>query len=83
MVSFGSLLVGVFAVKEVNNISGGLHQFGIQLLGVGIVIVYTCIVCWLILKITDSISSIRVPEEVQEEGLDQKYMAEEMNDKEL
>lgn len=76
----GSLLVGIFAAKEVNSVSGGLHQFGIQLLGVAIVIVYTSIVCWLILKVCDVTTSIRVPEEVQEKGLDQTYMMEVDND---
>lgn len=79
----GSLLVGIFAVKEVNNVSGGLHQFGVQLLGVAIVVVYTCILCWLILKITDKCGSIRVSAEVQEKGLDQEYIEEEMNEEEL
>lgn len=72
----GSLLVGIFAVKEVNNVSGGLDQFLTQLLGVAIVVVYTCIVCWIIFKICDATGSIRVPAEVQEKGLDQEYMSE-------
>lgn len=72
----GSLLVGVFAVSEVNSISGGVNQFLIQLLGVAIVVVYTIIVCWIIFKICDATGSIRVPNEVQKKGLDQAYMLE-------
>lgn len=77
----GSLLVGLFAVKEVNNISGGIDQFLIQLLGVAIVVAYTCIVCWIIFKVCDLTGSIRVPAEVQEKGLDREYMTEVEDDK--
>jgi len=76
----GSLLVGIFAAKEVNSVTGGLHQFGVQLLGVALVVVYTCIVCWLIFKICDLTGSIRVPEDVEEKGLDQEYMMERIDD---
>lgn len=76
----GSLLVGLFAVKEVNSVSGGLHQFGIQLLGVAIVVVYTSIICWIIFKVCDMTGSIRVPQEVEEKGLDKKYMVEQITE---
>ncbi|MGL4227877.1 MAG: ammonium transporter [Tannerellaceae bacterium] len=72
----GSLLIGVFASSDVNKIEGGMLQFLIQLLGVSIVIVYTCIVCWLIFKLCDSIKSIKVPDSIQESGLDQAYIKE-------
>lgn len=72
----GSILVGVFAASEVNGISGSLHQFLIQLAGVAIVVAYTCLVCWLIFKLCDSFGSIRVPDEVQDKGLDQEYLIE-------
>lgn len=72
----GSLLVGIFAVKEVNNVAGGIDQFLVQLLGVAIVVIYTSVVCWIIFKICDATGSIRVPAEVQEKGLDQEYMSE-------
>lgn len=76
----GSLLVGIFAAKEVNSVSGGLHQFGIQLLGVALVVVYTSIVCWLIFKVCDLTGSIRVPADVEEKGLDQAYILEKVDD---
>jgi len=72
----GSILVGVFASAEINGIAGGVHQFLIQLAGVGIVVIYTCVVCWIIFKITDLTGSLRVSEEIQEKGLDQAYMEE-------
>lgn len=72
----GSLLVGLFAVSEVNGIAGGLEQFLIQLLGVCIVVIYTVVVCWLIFKVCDSLFDIKVPERVQESGLDKEYLTE-------
>lgn len=72
----GSILVGIFAMSKVNGVTGGFHQFLIQLLGVAIVVIYTCVVCGLIFKVCDSAFSIRVPDKVQERGLDQEYMVE-------
>ena len=72
----GSILVGIFAVAEVNTVAGGVHQFLVQLLGVAIVVAYSSLVCWLIFKLCDSLGSIRVPEEVQKKGLDQEYLIE-------
>lgn len=72
----GSILVGVFASTEVNGITGGLHQFLIQLAGVAIVIIYTVILCWVIFKIIDSSKSLRVSDDIQQKGLDQAFMEE-------
>ena len=72
----GSLLIGVFAVAEVNGVSHGIRQFLIQLLGVAIVVVYTCIVCWIILKVCDISGGLRTSKEDQEKGLDEEFMTE-------
>lgn len=72
----GSVLLGLFASAEINSIAGGTKQLLIQLSGVGIVIVYTIIVCWIIFKITDLTGTLRVPDSIQEKGLDQAYMEE-------
>lgn len=72
----GSILVGIFAAGQVNGISGSGHQFLIQLLGVSIVVAYTVVVCWLIFKVADKSFKIRVPEKVQETGLDKEYLTE-------
>jgi ammonium transporter, Amt family len=72
----GSILLGVFASAEINGITGGTKQLLIQLAGVSIVIVYTIIVCWIIFKITDLTGTLRVPDDVQEKGLDQAYLEE-------
>ena len=72
----GSLLIGIFAVAEVNKVSGSIEQFLVQLMGVAIVVVYTCVMCWIIFKVCDVIGGIRTTEEAQEQGLDSKYMTE-------
>ena len=72
----GSLLVGLLAVPEVNRVEGGIHQLLIQVVGVAVVVVYTVIVCWLIFKVCDSLFKIRVPNNVQNTGLDKEYLTE-------
>lgn len=72
----GSLLVGLFAVSEVNGMADGLEQFLIQLLGVCIVVIYTVVVCWLIFKVCGGLFDIKVSERVQESGLDKEYLTE-------
>lgn len=72
----GSVLLGIFASVEINGITGGTKQLLIQLSGVGIVIVYTVIICWLIFKIIDLTGTLRVPDDIQEKGLDQAYLEE-------
>ena len=72
----GTLLVGVLADPRVNGISAGLNQFLIQLLGCGILIVYSILVTYLIFKVVDSIKSIKVSEETQLKGLDQVFFKE-------
>ena len=72
----GTLLVGVLADPRVNGISAGLNQFLIQLLGCGILIVYSVLVTFIIFKVVDSIKSIKVSDEVQLKGLDQEFFKE-------
>ena len=73
----GSLLIGIFAAEEVNKVSGSVHQFFIQLVGVAIVVAYTCIICWIVFKVSDAIGKgIRTTEEAQQNGLDSEYMTE-------
>ncbi len=70
----GSILVGVFANKAVNGVSGliygDVHQFGVQLFAVVVVGVYSCIVTYGIFKVLDSFSPVRVSKEDEELGLD-------------
>lgn len=76
----GSILVGVFASKSVNGISGlvegNLRQLGVQIAAVVIVGVYSYIVTYLIFKLLDAFSPVRVSPEVEERGLDESLHGE-------
>jgi Amt family ammonium transporter len=70
----GSILVGVFAQKSVNGISGLIEgnwrQFGVQVLGVVVCFIFSFVVTMLILKVMNAIRPIRVSEAVEAKGLD-------------
>ncbi len=76
----GSILVGVFASKSVNGINGliygNAHQFYVQLIGVGIVAIYTCVITFIIFKIVDLVDPVRVNEKIEIEGLDKGILGE-------
>ncbi len=72
----GTLLVGVLADPRVNGVSAGINQFLIQLLGCGIIIVYSVLMTFIIFKLVDSTKSIKVSEEIQLKGLDQEFFKE-------
>ena len=72
----GTLLVGVLADPRVNGVSAGLNQFLIQLLGCGIIIVYSVLMTFIIFKVVDKIKSIKVSDEIQLKGLDQAFFKE-------
>lgn len=74
----GTVLIGVFAVYEVNSVGASMKQLLIQLFGVVLVVVYTCVVCWLIFRLCDATGNIRVSAETQELGQDRELM--EQND---
>ncbi len=76
----GTIMVGVFAVSSVNGISGliegNTRQFTIQLLaGVGTA-VFAFGATWLILKIMNHFSPVRVPDAVEVNGLDEGQFGE-------
>jgi Amt family ammonium transporter len=76
----GTILTGVFAVAAVNGVSGliegNLRQFGVQVLaGVGTA-AFAFAVTWLILKIMNHFSPVRVPEVVEVKGLDEGQFGE-------
>ena len=79
--TLGTILVGVFAARAVNGVSGliegNVRQFGVQLLAALIVIVYAFGVTWLILKIQGHFMPVRVPDEIEEKGLDEGEFGEE------
>ncbi len=70
----GSILVGVFAIKSINGIggliSGDIHQFLMQIVGVLIISLYSFIVTLLILYVVNRFLPVRVSKEVEENGLD-------------
>jgi Amt family ammonium transporter len=76
----GSLIVAVLASPDLGIFSGFgfgagntsiAEQLGVQALAVGITIVYTVAVTWLLLKITDKLTGgLRVSAEQETEGLD-------------
>jgi len=70
----GIILTGVFAESAVNHVSGliqgNVHQFLIELLGVGIVAAYSFVLSYLLLKFVNVFMPIRVPENEEKQGLD-------------
>jgi Amt family ammonium transporter len=70
----GALLTGVFAVSQYGGTAGLLEgnfmQPVYQAIGVGTVFIYDCIVTLIILKLVDRVIGLRVPEEVERDGLD-------------
>lgn len=76
----GSILVGVFASSSVNGVSGliegNVRQFGVQIAAVVIVGVYSYFVTYLIFKILNAFSPVRVSPEVEEKGLDESLHGE-------
>lgn len=78
----GSLLLGVFASTAINAagadglLRGGAAFFGIQVAAVAIVAVYAFVVTWLILKAVDLFEPVRVPDAVEQKGLDSEIHGE-------
>src|SRR6266705_1217561 len=70
----GALLTGVFAIEQYGGnpgaIEGNIMQVLNQAEGIVIVFVYDAIVSLIILKVVDMAIGLRVPEEVEREGLD-------------
>ncbi|UYW32673.1 ammonium transporter [Methylorubrum extorquens] len=66
----GALLIGLLASSHINQVSASLQQFGVQLLAVLVVGAYASFVTFMILTGLDRFGTLRVPEEIQEEGLD-------------
>ncbi len=76
----GSILVGVFAYKEINGVSGLLdgnpHQLWIQVFAVVITAVYAFVATLIVLWIVNKLVSVRVPDTIEAEGLDQAILGE-------
>ncbi|HEY7832770.1 MAG TPA: ammonium transporter [Ktedonobacterales bacterium] len=76
----GTILTGLFAVTAINHINGlfagDAHQFWVQVLGVAIAAVYAFGVTFLILKLVNLFTPVRVSAEVEAKGLDQALHGE-------
>jgi Amt family ammonium transporter len=76
----GSILTGVFAVAAVNGVSGlvegNVHQFIVQTLAALGVMVYGFGMTWIILKVQNIFSPVRVPDAVEVKGLDEGLFGE-------
>ncbi len=70
----GAILTGVFAIEQYGGtpglIEGNAKQLINQIEGVVIIFVYDAVVSLIILKILDAIIGLRVPADVEREGLD-------------
>ena len=76
----GTILTGVFAVASVNGVSGliegNVRQFGVQLFAAVLTASFAFGITWIILKIMDQFSPVRVPDKVEVEGLDEGLFGE-------
>ncbi len=70
----GTILCGAFAASAVNGVSGliegNVRQFLVQCAGVAICGVYSFVVTYVMLKVINVFTPVRVPEEVERTGLD-------------
>jgi len=73
----GAILTGVFATKAITGaadpvglVDGNVGQVMTQLYGVGVTVVYSGIVSFILLKIVGAVVPLRVDEEAEREGLD-------------
>ena len=76
----GTILVGIFATASVNGISGliegNVRQFGIQIFAAILTAAFAFLMTWLILKIINHFSPVRVPDYVEMKGLDEGQFGE-------
>lgn len=68
--AFGTIAVGLFATDGGLFYGGGVGLLGIQILGVLAVAVWVLVSMFIIFKVIDMVIGLRVPEEVEIEGLD-------------
>jgi ammonium transporter, Amt family len=70
----GALLTGVFAVQQYGGTAGLLEgnpgQVLNQVVGIGVVFIYDCVVTLIILKVVDIFIGLRVTKDVERDGLD-------------
>lgn len=72
----GALLLGILANDAIDGVKGDSHQFLMQLLGVVVVAVYSFVLTWVILKISNAMGTVRVTPEQEAAGLDKSLYGE-------
>ena len=73
----GALMIGIFARSGVDAVSASAEQFGVQLLAVVIVVVYTALVTWLILLLINRFKRVRATADEEAQGLDSELQDQE------
>ena len=68
----GSLLIGIFAAKTIDGVSGSASQFLVQLFAIVVVAAYSVLVTWLIMKTLTALGPVRVSAEEEARGLDRE-----------
>ena len=81
--ALGAILTGVFTSKAIGGTAGLLEgnaaQVKLQLIGVGVTLLYTAIVTYIILKVVDLITPLRVSDANERDGLDLSQHGEQIN----
>ena len=75
----GAVLTGVFATKAIGGVDGGFDQVKLQLLGVGVTVLYTTVVTFIILKVVNLITPLRASDTEEREGLDLSQHGEQIS----
>ena len=77
----GAVAIGLFATSAVNGVrglvEGNVHQFAVQLLGVGVVSAFAFAGTYVLLRLVDKFSPLRVTAKEEEDGLDLSQHGEE------
>ena len=72
----GIILTGIFANKSVNGVSGSLHQFLVQTIGVILIAAYSVVLTVIILKLLGKFMDIKPTDRQVREGLDNALLDE-------
>ncbi len=75
----GAVLTGVFATKAIGGVEGGFDQVKLQFLGVGVTVIYTTVVTYIILKVVNLITPLRASDTEEREGLDLSQHGEQIS----
>jgi ammonia channel protein AmtB len=75
----GAVLTGVFATKAIGGVEGGFDQVKLQLLGVGVTVLYTTVVTFIILKVVNLITPLRASDAQERDGLDLSQHGEQIS----